>query len=402
MQKFILYSLSWEQSDVKAREAFSFSDENILSFNDQMQSMNGVSEWMVLSTCNRTEILTYGEPSSMDEVFNQIAKAKGQLKAVTLRLFQVRIEDALPYIAEVTTGLRSQILGDAQILNQVKVAYKFACQCKTVGAFTHRLMQLLFAANKKIANQTNFKTGISSVPYAAIDMAKEYMEMYNDPAIAVVGFGEMSQTVSKYLISKGVANITVFNRSEEKVREFFQSRSVQWTVCNLDELGTKLVDFDIVFSALTVPNYIIKTNMFNKDREGFFQLLMDISLPRSIDPNVDRLEGVIRLDMDDIKEVTGASESRKQESVGRVTCILEDCLRSFETWAESHKKLEGIRELKQLLNKFDYGRLLAFYNHTEHKDYTIRHANPGFLLIQNLVRETVLSIKNLPSSQSQR
>ncbi|WP_158859292.1 glutamyl-tRNA reductase [Lunatibacter salilacus] len=398
MQKFILYSLSWEQSDVKTREAFSFSNEDIVRFNDQMRSLNHVSEWMVLSTCNRTEILTYGKPSSMDEVLTQIAKAKNQLAAATSEIFQVRIEDALPYIAEVTSGLRSQILGDAQILNQVKVAYKFACQCETVGAFTHRVMQLLFAANKKIATQTDFKTGISSVPYAAIDMAKEYMEMYNDPAIAVVGFGEMSQSVCKYLISKGVANITVFNRSKEKVREFFQFRPVQWTVYSLDELENKLVDFDIVFSAATVPNYVITPSMLNKEREGFFQLLMDISLPRSVDPNVDRLEGVIRLDMDDIKEVTGASESRKQESIGTVMRILEDCVHTFENWAESHKKLKGVRELKQRLYNIDYGRLLAFYyNRTEYKDYTIKHANPDSLLIQKLIRETVLSIKNLPS-----
>lgn len=402
MQRFILYSLSWEQSDVNTREAFSFSNENILSFNDRMQSISNVSEWMILSTCNRTEILTYGEPSSQDEVLTQISKTKNKPKSVTSEVFKVRIKDALPYIAEVSAGLKSQILGDAQILNQVKVAYKFACKCKTVGAFTHRLMQQLFAANKKIATQTDFKTGISSVPYAAIDMAKEYMEMYNDPAIAVVGFGEMSQSVCKYLISKGVANITVFNRSENKVREFFQFRPVQWTVYSLDELGDKLVDFDIVFSAVDVPNYIIKANMFNKDREGFFQLLMDISLPRSIDPNVDRLEGVIRLDMDDIKEVTDASESRKQGSIGTVTHILEDCLHTFETWAESHKKLKGVRELKQRLYNIEYSRLLAFYNNTEHKNLTIKHVNPAPFLIQKLVSETVLSIKKLPSRQSQR
>lgn len=393
MQKFILYSLSWEQSDVKTREAFSFSNENILSFNDQIRSMKGASEWMVLSTCNRIEILTYGEPSLRDVVLTQIGKIKNKPKTAIAQVFQVRIEDALPYFAQVTSGLRSQILGDAQILNQVKAAYRFACQCGTVGAYSHRLMQLLFAANKKIATQTNFKTGISSVPYAAIDMAKEYMEMYNNPTIAVVGFGEMSQSVCKYLISKGIEKITVFNRSVEKVREFFQFRPVQGTIYGLDDLSEKLADYDIVFSAVNVPNYIIEADMLSRDRGGFFQLLMDISLPRSIDPSVDALEGIIRLDMDDIKEVTNASECRKQESIGTVNGILEECLSTFDRWAATHKKLKVVRELKKQLYQMDYGKLLAFCNTDEKSIYSLKSENNVPVLIQKVLKQTVLSIK---------
>jgi len=389
MQKFILYSLSWEQSEVKTREEFSLSGEDILTLNKRIRSVDGISEWMVLSTCNRTEILTFGNYSSVEKVLAHLAAIKSQRKSLASQVFQVRKEGALTYFAEVTTGLRSQILGDAHILNQVKGAYKFACQCGTVGAYTHRLMQLLFAANKKIATQTNFKTGISSVPYAAIDMAKEYMEMYNEPAFAVVGFGEMSQSICKHLISKGVSSITVFNRSREKVREFFQLRPTPCTVYGLDELSEKLVNFDIVFSAINVPTYIINPAMVSRDREGFFQLLMDISLPRSIDPAVDALEGVIRLDVGDIKEVTDASECRKQESIGTVNNILAECLATFVTWADTHKKLEVVRILKQKLYQMDYGKLLALCDKTA----SAKPALPMPVLVQKVLKNAALSIK---------
>ncbi len=153
------------------------------------------------------------------------------------------------------------------------------------------------------------------------------------------------------------------------------------------------MDFDIVFSAISTPEYVVTPTMLERDREGFFQLLMDISLPRSIDPKVDGLEGVIRLDMGDIKEVTDASESRKFESIGTVNSILGEYLHIFESWAESHKKLEVVRELKERLYQMDYGKLLAFNTYNIEKKYTF---------IQKALKEAVLSIKKIPSRQSGR
>jgi glutamyl-tRNA reductase len=252
MNQLVVFSLIFKEAQVCVREKFSFDESNIRIFDKAAKSRGIMREWMILSTCNRTEVVAWMSPNRAAAVLQLLAEVKHATFGEVHRAFRVirEQENSLRYLGEVAVGLRSQILGDAHLINQLKRAYALACREKTVGTYLHRLIQLLFSANKRIANETGFKRHVSSVPHAAVEMVSDYLSIFSSPNVAVVGFGQMGEQLVRYLVSRGVRNLTVYNRSVFEAIGFSQSKGIQGEVRELAELGGRLFSHDIVFSAI--------------------------------------------------------------------------------------------------------------------------------------------------------
>ncbi|GAB3660840.1 glutamyl-tRNA reductase [Echinicola sediminis] len=399
MAQFRLLSLSHQHTDITLREKFALNQTETTELIAKCKGLPPISEILVLSTCNRTEILYTAEKDQSVSIFDLLCQLKGQKKQLAKDHFinYSNEEQVMAYLFKVSAGLQSQILGDAQIISQLKAAYALAQEQDTAGTYIHRLMHALFAANKKISSQTAFRSGISSAPYAAVDMIEEYSSMLKSPKIAVLGFGEMGQNVCRHLISKGFEELTVVNRTEDKVTLFNTKNKTQLIYSSLAHLASVVEDHDIIISTPSVPEPIITAEHFGSFNQAF-KVLVDISVPRSVDPAVKNLSGLMLFDMDDISKVTEETLARKQASKAHVEKILDAYLQEFMSWKQENKNLEIIRSMKSALETIKAEELDRFQKEVpaeRNEQYElIMNA-----MIQKIIKKTVLTMKSITDSE---
>ncbi|MDN3670217.1 glutamyl-tRNA reductase [Echinicola jeungdonensis] len=395
MDQFRLLSLSFKNTDIKTREAFALSPAEIRELIQASKNSMGLKELLVLSTCNRTEIIYFADKDLSLPFFNFLSQLKGQNTSLAKRAFHniQNEKQALNYFFKISAGLESQILGDAQIISQIKNAYQISLQENTAGTYIHRLIHILLATHKKITTQTDFKSGISSVPYASVDLIYEYQSMIHSPKIGIIGFGEMGQNVCKHLISGGNTKFTVLNRSREKLDQFNKKHNTQIQYLPLKELEDAVRKLDIIISTPRVVQPIISQNTFN-DYSPTYKLLVDISMPRSIAQDVENIPGIIYFDMDNISQVTQQSMARKEASVQAVKQILKDHQEEFMQWKTDNKNLEVIRKMKSTLQTIKEEELDRFQKLTPPE---LSEGVDEILdaMIQKIIKKTVVTMKSL-------
>ena len=217
-----------------------------------------ISELLVVSTCNRTEIYYNHEQDKFAEIISMLAIEKGILDqvAVLKKYFkQYEKVDAIRHLFRVSMGLESQVVGDLQISNQVKRAYQWAADEGTATPFLHRLMHTIFFTNKKVVQQTAFRDGAASVSYAAVEMLQEFAQTIIDPRILIIGVGEIGRDVIKNLSETELTNVTIVNRTLEKAEKF--ASKYGYKVREFDEVWDAIGEADIVISSIARPEPLL-------------------------------------------------------------------------------------------------------------------------------------------------
>ncbi|GGF37621.1 glutamyl-tRNA reductase [Echinicola rosea] len=402
MIQFRLLSLTHKTTDIAVRERFALNQHEVGQFLDKAKRLRSVEEVLAISTCNRTEIVYFGEKEGAQELLDCLCQVKQQNVDLGLRAFSQENDEGtvLRYIFEVSAGLESQILGDAQIRSQIKQAYQLADKAQTAGTYIHRLMQVIFSANKKISSQTGFRAGISSASYAAVDMIEEYRGMFKSTQIAIVGFGEMGQNVCKHLCSKGHTELTVFNRTEEKVTQFNEKFKTTLGYFPLDQLARKLHGFDIIISSPSVTTPILQKSDFD-NTDVLFKVLVDISMPRSIAPDAANVPGVMLYDMDDIGKVTQAAMEQKKASIQDVKGILDSYLEEFIQWQQDNKNLEAIRSMKAALQTIK-AEEMDRYHRLMDQTSTTSYEEVMDAMIQKIIKKTVVTLKSIKNENERK
>ncbi|AGA78708.1 glutamyl-tRNA reductase [Echinicola vietnamensis] len=402
MIQFRLLSLSHKTTDIAVRERFALNINEVSQFLSKAKEVLEVEEVIAISTCNRTEILFFGEESGAYALLDCLCQVKQQNIATALEIFSQEHEEeaVLNYIFQVSSGLESQILGDAQIRSQIKQAYQLAHEAQATGTYTHRLLQVIFSANKRIASQTGFRSGISSASYAAVDMIEEYQSMFKSARIAVIGFGEMGQNVCKHLCSKGHTALTVFNRSHDKIAQFNDKFKTELAYLPLDLLPGEIHQFDIIISSPSVTAPILeKKDLQAKD--VMFKILVDISIPRSIAPEVANVPGIMLYDMDDIGKVTQTAMEQKKASIQDVKTILNTYMEEFITWKNDNKNLASIRSMKAALQAIK-AEEMDRYQRLMNEAPSCPYEKVMDAMIQKIIKKTVVTLKSIKDDKERK
>ncbi|UCS91549.1 glutamyl-tRNA reductase [Echinicola marina] len=395
MIQFRLLSLSHQKTDITIRERFALNTTDIKELLTLFKSNSKTTECCILSTCNRTEILYVAKEDCNHEILSSLCKIKNQDLTLAKEFFTSlsNEEMVLSYLFRVSSGLESQILGDAQIISQFKSAYELAKEAETAGTYIHRLMHVIFAANKKITSQTGFRSGISSAPYAAVDMISEYQNMLKSPKIAIIGFGDMGQNVCRHLISQGCTDLTVINRSQEKLELFNQKNKTHIQYIPIEEINKSVDKYDIIISTPSVQTPILHSCHF-KNGTNLFKVMVDISIPRSIAPEVGKIPGIVLYDMNDISQVTKKTLAQKKECIGAVEEILNDHLAEFLHWKQDNKNLQVIRNMKTALQTMKLEELDRFQKQGQLEDAG-NYEQIMDAMIQKIIKKTVVTMKSL-------
>lgn len=364
-------SISYKKASISLREKISLSEDESANVLIKLKEILGFQEALVLSTCNRTEVYYISNEDLSDEVIKVLASQKGYLlKDQELDAF-VRITDdekTILHLYKVSLGLDSQILGDLQILNQVKKAYQLSVTLDMAGPFLHRLLHSIFSAHKRVVQETPFFNGPSTVSYACKCLVDELAVHIDNPEILLIGTGEMGEDLVKSLQKGGFSNITLINRTKRKATQLAEKWGFK--AADFENLSEEIKKADVIVSAISGNNreFLISLEEFPKLNVNARKSFIDLSVPRSIDPSIASLPQAFLFNVDDLKEKISTTLTIRKNAIPAVEQIIEASIHSFNSWISETSYLGAIKKLKHVLEdikKKEIGRYLKKLNSQE-------------------------------------
>lgn len=308
----------------------------------------GIDSLCVISTCNRTEI--FAQNASPQELIRLlITYSNASLEEFHNYGFEKEGRRALEHLFQVTVGIDSQILGDLQVVKQVKEAYELASDLDAVSGELHRLMQHVFRAHKRSRNETSLGKGAATTAYAAVKFAIKTFENLKDKNILLIGTGKIGKVTCKNLINLGARKLTLINRTRDRA-EFVADR-FDLQVAGMEHLPREIADADLIIVATGAGKPVVtlddmKPSILNPS----FKVMVDLSVPRNIDPEIGDLSFVDLANMDFLTDVTDEAYRKREENIPLVKKIIDDELTDYQNWISKQKVVPTI---KALTNKFD-------------------------------------------------
>lgn len=331
-----LVGLNHRTASVDVRERFALSDHCspdtwILPVSSTLK------ESLILSTCNRVELLGIAETNSADHMLQLWAKAKnGNVDDLRQHVYMYENNAAITHIFEVASSLDSMVLGEPQILGQMKQAYRKAVDSHAAGSILNRLMHKAFNVAKRVRNETSVAANAVSISFAAVELAKRIFGNMQSHAAMLIGAGEMAELAAMHLIQAGVENMVIANRTYAHAEAL--ARKFKGTPIPFDALenGLKTIDILISSTGSTVP--IIDAELMErvlKARKNRPMFIIDIAVPRDIDPAINTLDNIYLYDIDDLKEIVQENILARKEEAEKARLIIAEEVTLFNEWLEN-------------------------------------------------------------------
>ncbi len=353
--------LTHKTAPVDVREKLSIPEPQLQEAIAHILSYPHVEEVAILSTCNRLEI--YFVASSLDAGVREIVQYLSEHSSLALaelrpHLFTLLRQDAGLHLMRVAAGLDSLVLGEGQILAQVKTMYQNSQKFKGVGRILNRLLKQAVTAGKRVRTETSIGTGAVSISSAAVELAQvkaaergatgQGSACLSDYKICILGAGKMSRLVVKHMISKGGTQITVVNRSRgraDKLAKDFEG-SADIKVVLLDEMMTEVGAADMVFAGTYATEPLLDSNNLGTLSGDRNLMIFDISVPRNIHANCNELDFVQAYNVDDLKEVVAKNQAQRRKMAMEAQGILEAECAAFDAWWHSLETVPTINSLR--------------------------------------------------------
>jgi glutamyl-tRNA reductase len=370
MDRIILIGLNHKTAPVKIRECLAFSQEETRSALGDLRDMAAVVEAMLFSTCNRVELLIIAEETQ--DAAEQAMDFLAQFKQLPLEDFESSLylhrgEAAVRHVFRVGASLDSMVVGEPQILGQIKAAYRTATEEKTSGVILNRLLHRTFFVAKRIRTETGIGDSAVSISYAAIELGRKIFGELEGKEVLLIGAGEMAELAVEHLIRHRSGHIFVANRTFERGVEL--AANYKGTAIRIEEVPDYLRRVDIIISSTGARDFILKKQDVKavmrgrRNRPIFF---IDIAVPRDIDPAINTLNNAYVYDIDDLKDVVEENiEDRNSEAI-KAERIIDEAVINFRQWFQGlgvvptikalRSKVQGIarEEVRKTLQQMDH------------------------------------------------
>lgn len=347
MEGFKALGLSYKTAPIEVREKVAFSESEASHFLTVLKETFSIEEALLISTCNRTELYFTSSDNNQAEIISLIASFKALTSHQLTEHFNfLDSETASKHLFNVSLGLESQVLGDIQISSQVKRAYQQSADLNLAGPHLHRLMHTIFYANKRVVQETRLQDGTASVASVAVDLIEGFVGNIDKPRIALIGLGEIGQNVLENLDSEE-ASITLVNRTKSKADKLADGKNIE--VRDLNDLDIVLKDNDVIISAVSTNSPIISAANFGT--EAVHKLLIDLSVPRSMDEDLEKVPGISLYNVDQLTERTVKARSLREKAIPDAAKIVEEELIGFKSWKSEMGVSPTIQRLKGALDQ---------------------------------------------------
>ncbi|MBW1704740.1 MAG: glutamyl-tRNA reductase [Deltaproteobacteria bacterium] len=337
--KIINIGMNHETAPVEMRECLATDPENTVRALALMRDLECIKEGLFVSTCNRVEALVATDAAKEAEksVISLMAKLGNMPEeSFSPNLYTNVDRDAVTHIFRVASSIDSMIVGEPQILGQIKEAYVEATRQKTSGVILNRLMHRAFHVAKRVRTETEICEAAVSISYAAIELAKKIFHVLEGKKVLLIGAGEMAELAAKHLMAQGVSSMVVANRTFERAVEvagLFKAKPV-----SLDEIGDQFLNVDIVVTSTASKEYVITYDQVKhslrkrRNRPLFF---IDIAVPRDVEPKINGLENVYVYDIDDLKGIIEINMAQRQQEAVKAERIVQEEAGKFEKWLDT-------------------------------------------------------------------
>jgi glutamyl-tRNA reductase len=345
----VVVGLSHKTAPLEVREALAFAKEGLVEALGRLRSEVGLAEAMVLSTCNRVEI--YGRaneavaPALVSFLADYHRRPAGELDPF---LYRLEGEQAVRHAFRVAASLDSMVLGEPQILGQVKEAYQAAEKAGALGSVLNALRNRSIAAAKRARTETGIGENAVSVSYVAVELARKIFGELQDRSVLLVGAGKMSELAARHLVRSGARATVLGGRTFEKAEQL--AAALGGTAAPFESLRAELMKADIVISGTGAPGIVIRAEDIQAasvGRRGRPLFLIDIAVPRDIDPEAAKLSGVFLYDLDDLKSVAEANLRERQKEAAAAEALVEREVNEFLEWRRSLEVVPVLVELRR-------------------------------------------------------
>jgi glutamyl-tRNA reductase len=365
--KILIVGLNHNTADVEVREKLAFDGPKLEEGLLGLKGLNEINEAVVLSTCNRVEIYAN---------VNEIEKAKDSIKTFISEFHDIKpnlLDDALYFHTgadavrhsyRVASSLDSMVVGEAQILGQLKEAFEFALERKATGVMLNKLMKKAISVAKRVRTETRIAENAVNISSAAVDLAKKIFSDIKEKSVLLLGAGDMAELAARHLVSGGIREIVVANRTHstgQKLAGEMGGRAVRF-----EDFLEEMAHSDIVICSTGAPTYVVtKPQMQSvmKKRKQKHVFIIDISVPRNIDPEINGMENVYLYNVDDLQDVANAGLDERRREAERAEGIVEEEIETFQRWQSTldavptivalREKAESIKnsELEKIINR---------------------------------------------------
>ncbi|HEX5884846.1 MAG TPA: glutamyl-tRNA reductase [Pyrinomonadaceae bacterium] len=332
----LLIGVNHKTAPVEIRERLAFNDEACANGLRHLVDGDVVREGLIVSTCNRVEILS---AMANDQVefgvgrLTQFLDTSGRLPAGFLdqHLYRHTNEDAVRHLFRVASSLDSMVVGEPQVLGQVRHAYSLAVEAGTAGRVLNRLVHHTFRVAKRVRNETGIAANAVSISYMAVELGKKIFDSLKGCSVMLIGAGEMAELSARHLVNAGVSRVIIANRTEETARKIADEFGAM--IVSLEHLDRFLAEADMVICSTGAPTFVLTEEQTRKAlerRRNRPTCMIDISVPRNIDPAVGNVPNVFLFDIDDLESVISSNIREREREAERAELIVQSEVMQFQ------------------------------------------------------------------------
>ncbi len=362
---FHVLSLSQRTAPLAVREQLALDEAACRQLLRTLRAAPGLTDVLVLSTCNRTEIYYCAGQEQSATLLDALGQVLGRVVSAEQAAHFVHLhgaEAASRHLLEVALGLEAQVVGDQQISHQVKRAYRWAVEEDTAGPWLHRLLHTVFFTSKRVQTETSFRDGAASTSYAALELAETLTAHLPTPNILILGLGEIGTDVARHFgASPRFARVTVCNRTRAKAEALAVSHGL--LVLDWADLPASLQAADVVISSVAAAAPCLTLALVQQLTVLSHKFFIDLSVPRSVAADVEQVPGVLLYTLDDIADTTSATLSRRLAAVPQVRALIAESLADLAQWSREQAVSPTIQQLKNALEQLRTEELQRFSKH---------------------------------------
>lgn len=400
----IVVGLNYKTAPVEIREKLSFIESELPQAMEALQKQKSILENVIVSTCNRTEIYA---------VVDQLHTGRHFVKQFLANWFDLPVEtfssyltireedEAVEHLFKVTAGIDSMVLGETQILGQVKKSFLSGQEIGTTGTVYNQLFKQAVTFAKRAHNETAIGENAVSVSYAAVELAKKIFGSLQRKHVAILGAGKMGELAIENLYGSGVGKVTVINRTFEKAESL--AAKFHGEAKSMKELQCSLLEADILITSTGATDYVIDYELMQfveRLRKGKPLFMVDIAVPRDIDPRVGDLPNVFLYDIDDLQGIVKANLAERERAAADITNMIGEEVVQFKDWVATLGVVPVISALRKKANRIQQETMTSIEN--KMPDLTERErkilSKHTKSIINQLLKEPILQAKEMANS----
>ena len=387
--------LNHKSANIDIREKFSFTPDSASLLLRRIKKVRDIIEVIVVSTCNRTEIYCESANGS-DDIKNWLLSEK-EYKSFAKHLYIHQEEDAIKHLFKVVAGLDSMVIGESEVLGQVKTAYKIALDNKSIDGKLKRLFEYSFSVAKNVRTNTDIGGNAISFMYTSILLIKKIFSTVEEKKCLLIGAGEMTELALKYLKSNSVNDITICNRKEEKGKKLALENSCRYS--NLNNLSTIIHDYDVIITSTSSSLPLIgKGNIENAliKRNNDSIVIIDLGVPRDVESQIKTLDNVYLYTIDDLGQIIEKNYKIREKSIKDAEEIIKFKIIEYKNWLSENNSTEIIKNYREYVDDITNGIVIKakrMAKNSEDINQIIDYVSET--LKKKLAHETTIKLKEL-------